>query len=70
MVEAWRARQLDGSATAGASQSLALNMAAAQAIGLKGTPTFVWRKTDGTEARSDGLPADLSELIASIGGQP
>ena len=69
MVEAWRARQLDGPAASDAGANLTRNMAAGQAVGLKGTPTFVWRKADGSEARSDGLPADLSELIATIGGQ-
>ena len=31
------------------------NMAIAEAIGMKGTPTFVWRKTDGTVGRIDGV---------------
>jgi thiol:disulfide interchange protein DsbG len=42
-------------------------MEVAQAIGVKGTPTFVWRKTDGTEGRIDGLPASVPDLLASVG---
>jgi hypothetical protein len=42
-------------------------MAIAEAIGLKGTPTFVWRKPNGTEGRLDGLPGDVPAFIASIG---
>lgn len=42
-------------------------MAAVAAIGLRGTPTFVWRKADGTEGRTDGLPSDVDAFIASVG---
>ena len=50
-----------------ADQRLSANMAAVAAIGLRGTPTFVWRKADGTEGRADGLPNDVDALVASIG---
>jgi thiol:disulfide interchange protein DsbG len=43
-------------------------MAIAQAIGLKGTPTFIWRKPDGTEGRIDGIPTSIDALVASAGG--
>ena len=43
------------------------NMAIAEAIGMKGTPTFIWRKTDGTIGRIDGVPTDIASLVASIG---
>jgi thiol:disulfide interchange protein DsbG len=42
-------------------------MAAAAAIHLQGTPTFVWRKTDGTEGRLDGIPNDVTALLAAVG---
>jgi thiol:disulfide interchange protein DsbG len=42
-------------------------MATAHAIGLKGTPTFIWRKPDGTEDRVDGIPVDLDALVSSVG---
>ena len=51
-----------------ADARLAANMQAAEGIGLRGTPTFVWRKADGTEGRADGIPGDLDALVASIGG--
>lgn len=67
MVAAWTGGQLSGATAPDAAAKLRTNMAAAQAIGLRGTPTFVWRKADGTEGRSDGVPNDLGALIASIG---
>lgn len=72
MVAAWMGGQLTGAAAPGAAApesaaKLQANMAAAQAIGLRGTPTFVWRKADGTEGRADGVPNDLGAVIASIG---
>ncbi len=68
MVAAWGAGQLTGAAASDATSKLQANMAAAQAIALRGTPTFVWRKADGTEGRADGVPSDLDALISSIEG--
>ena len=65
MVEAWAENRLTGQAEAGAVASLQANMMAADRIGLKGTPTFVWRKADGSEGRADGIPADLEAMVAS-----
>jgi len=67
MVPAWTSNKLGEQSGSAADQRLATNMAAGAAIGLRGTPTFVWRKTDGTEGRADGLPNDVDALIASIG---
>jgi len=67
MISAWTSNKLGEQAESAADQRLATNMAAVAAIGLRGTPTFVWRKTDGTEGRADGLPDDVDALIASIG---
>ena len=67
MVAAWSSNKLGEQAEPAADQRLASNMAAVAAIGLRGTPTFVWRKADGTEGRADGLPNDVDALIASIG---
>ncbi len=65
MVAAWAGDQLTGPVEAGAVASLQANMMAADRIGLVGTPTFVWRKADGSEGRADGIPADLEAMIAS-----
>ena len=65
MVAAWTENRLGGPAEAGAVASLQANMMAADRIGLVGTPTFVWRKADGSEGRADGIPADLEAMLAS-----
>lgn len=67
MVGDWRAANYAGDPAPSAKTSLERNTAAAQAIGLRGTPTFLWRRGDGTEGRADGLPPDLSALVASLG---
>ena len=68
MVPAWSGNTLSGQAEPAAEHRLSTNMAAAAAVGLRGTPTLVWRKVDGTEGRADGLPNDIDALIASVGG--
>ena len=67
MIPAWSNNKLDGQAEPAADLRLSDNMAAVAAIRLRGTPTFIWRKPDGTEERADGLPNDVDALIASIG---
>jgi protein-disulfide isomerase len=67
IVPAWEARDVTGPASPDAKMLLQVNMEVAQAIGVKGTPTFVWRKTDGTEGRIDGLPTSVPDLLASVG---
>lgn len=66
MVQAWEDRRLTGSLDPAAIVKLASNMATADALHLKGTPTFVWRKGDGTEGMSAGVPPDLDALLSSI----
>jgi len=65
MVAAWASNQLAVPVEAGAVASLQANMMAADRIGLVGTPTFIWRKVDGSEGRADGIPADLEAMVAS-----
>ena len=68
MAAAWQAGSVNDPPVPAAAARLQANMAIAQAIGLQGTPTLVWRKTDGTEGRIDGMPASVEALLASIGG--
>jgi len=67
IVASWRAEDMDAAPSREAAERLRANMAIAQAIGLKGTPTFIWRKADGTEGRIDGMPMDIGTLVSSIG---
>lgn len=67
IVNAWQSGSENNAPNADARNLLGKNMAIAEAIGLKGTPTFLWRKPDGPEGRLDGLPADVPAFIASIG---
>jgi len=68
MVEAWRNQMTSPLPAVGpeASVQLAKNMAAAEALGLRGTPTFIWEKADSSVGRADGIPNDMDALIASI----
>ena len=66
MVAAWTGQQLTGTPPAAAANVLQANMAGAAAIHLRGTPTFVWRKSDGSVGRADGLPEDFGTMIGSI----
>jgi len=65
MVAAWAENRLTGPIDASAVASLQANMVAADRIGLVGTPTFLWRKADGSEGRADGIPANLEAMVAS-----
>jgi len=66
LVEAWARGDLRGPAAPEAQDRLKKNMEVAGAIGLKGTPTVIWRKDDGSEGRADGVP-DWKAVIASLG---
>ena len=68
MVTAWSRGDLSGTPIPEATARLQANMAAAQAVRLEGTPTLIWRKADGSEGRSDGVPGDLNAVLASMGG--
>lgn len=65
MVAAWAENRLAGPIEAGAVASLQANMIVADRIGMVGTPTFVWRKANGSEGRADGIPANLEAMVAS-----
>ncbi len=67
IVTAWQDGNESEPPAPDAADRLRANMAIAEAIGLKGTPTFIWRKSDGTEGRLDGVPTDIPAMIASIG---
>lgn len=67
IVAAWQARDLNGPTSPAGHTLLSTNMAIAEAIHLTGTPTFIWRKVDGSEGRLDGLPTDPDALVASVG---
>ena len=70
IVAAWRDQQTTPLPPAGpdAAGRLAQNMAAAETLKLRGTPTLVWRKANGTEGLAVGLPDNLEALVASMGG--
>lgn len=66
MVQAWATGKVDGPAAPDAQAKLAGNRAASEHLALRGTPTLIWRKVDGSDGRADGLPADLNALVASM----
>jgi len=68
LVSAWQAGSMNDAPSPEAADRLRANMAIAQAIGLKGTPTFIWRKPDGTEGRIDGIPTSIDAMVSSAGG--
>jgi hypothetical protein len=67
LVPAWQSGDVGGPVAPRAVDLLKQNMAIASAIGVKGTPTFVWRKADGSVGRIEGVPADIGALISSVG---
>jgi thiol:disulfide interchange protein DsbG len=68
LVTAWQAGDVAGPPSPDAAARLQGNMAVSHAIGLTGTPTFIWRKPDGSEGRLDGMPSSVDSLVSSIGG--
>ena len=69
MITAWAHGDYKGPTGTEAEGRLRVNMAASEAIGLRGTPTVIWRKADGSQGRIDGLPEDWNAVIASMGGE-
>lgn len=69
MVAAWGRNDLAAPPSTEAAGRLQANMDAAAAIGLRGTPTFLWRRADGTQGRQDGLPNDVAALVATVSGR-
>jgi len=68
LVGSWDQGDFKGPASAEASSRLEGNMAVATAIHLRGTPTLIWRKADGSEGRSDGVP-NWTDVLDSLKGQ-
>ncbi len=66
MVDAWTSNALSGEPDATSAATLQANMAVSEALALRGTPTFYWRKADGSEGRQEGLSTDIEAMIASI----
>ena len=67
MVYAWTSNKLTDAAGPTSAANLAANMRAAEAVGLRGTPTFLWKTATGKEGRADGLPGNLEAVIAALG---
>ena len=68
LVGAWTASDVAGPVVPEAASRLRGNMVIANAIGLHGTPTFIWKKADGSEGRLEGMPTSVDALLSSIGG--
>ncbi len=67
IVPAWQSGDVGGPVTPQGAALLKRNMAIASAVGVKGTPTFIWRKPDGSVGRIDGVPMDIGALVSSVG---
>jgi thiol:disulfide interchange protein DsbG len=66
MVSDWIDEGLPEQATQGAAARLSANMAFAQGVGLRGTPTFLWQASGDRIARYNGLPPNIGSLVAMI----
>ncbi|WP_072572659.1 DsbA family protein [Granulibacter bethesdensis] len=49
-----------------AQAALTLNLAAAHAIQMRGTPTFVWKDRLGVSRKEAGVPDDINQFLASL----
>lgn len=69
IVTAWQNQRIAPlpPALSDATARLAQNMAAAETLMLRGTPTFVWHKADGTDGQAVGIPDNIEALVASMG---
>lgn len=67
IVGAWQSGSESNQPSDQAQDRLKQNMLIAQAIDLKATPTFVWRKADGSEGQLVGVPQDVQAFIDAIG---
>ena len=66
MVEAWDHQNFRLAPSESAPALLEKNNRIAEEIGLRGTPTLVWRKADGSAGEIDGIPKDWNALIAEV----
>ncbi len=69
MASLWMQRNFGGQPSAEAAAKLQKNGQIAEAIKLTGTPTFLFRKPDGSEGRLDGMPTDIKALLAEVSGR-
>ena len=69
MAELWARRTFEGQPSVEASAKLQTNGLIAEGIKLTGTPTFLFRKPDGSEGRLDGLPSDMNALVTEVAGR-
>ncbi|OYV51273.1 MAG: hypothetical protein B7Y73_00125 [Acidocella sp. 35-58-6] len=67
IVTAWETGSEANPPSSNAVGKLKNNMLIAQAIGLQATPTFFWRKADGSEGQLVGVPQDVQAFVAAIG---
>ena len=68
MAEAWARASFAVPPSPEAAGLLEANNRIAEAIGLKGTPTLVWRRADGTAGEIDGIPKSWDALVAEVEG--
>jgi thiol:disulfide interchange protein DsbG len=68
IVSSWETGSENNTPTDLAEHRLKNNMLVAQAIGLQATPTFVWRKADGSEGQLVGVPQNVQAFVSGIGG--
>ena len=68
IAEAWDHQSFRAPASQEALALLQTNDRIAEEIGLKGTPTLIWRKADGTAGEIDGIPKSWEALIAEVEG--
>lgn len=72
MVPVWRRimaqgrAPADGAVSETAEAALTLNLDAAHAIGVRGTPTIVWSGRDGAPHEEAGLPDDVDGFVAGL----
>jgi thiol:disulfide interchange protein DsbG len=67
MVDAWTRNTAGGiPQDGGPAVALANNMAAAQAIHLRGTPTIIWTTPDGQQHQAAGLPDNLDAALPGL----
>ena len=69
MAELWAERNFGAQPSVEATAKLQTNGLIAEGINLTGTPTFIFRKPDGSEGRLDGLPVDTNALVAEVAGR-
>ena len=66
MLDAWDHQNFRLAPSESAPALLEKNNRIAEEIGLRGTPTLVWRKADGSAGEIDGIPKDWNALIAEV----